>query len=362
VRALLEWLELQPAMMGSGLQGATKKRFRGALLLPALLLAVGLAAQARAQAHATPATPPSVAAPAAPASPTAESPPPGTAASTTPTLELEPATEVPPPPPAYQSSTAVPAGQAGCFPACRSGFLCHEQQCIYACNPVCAPGQQCSDAGECVGTATMPPGANESASHRSARRHDGFMLRFSLGVGGGVVREHVSGDTTNVIGTSGRTAKYSGVTLGPTLDIGGALDENLVLHGRLSLLALPSPKLTDDGQDAGTAKDLIVNTTVLGPALSYYFMPLNVFATAAIALCTVRFDYKEGSGGVSRSSGTGLSLQLDGGKEWWVGDSLGLGAAVRLEYSSIARHDDNAGWTREYSLLGASAMFSATYQ
>lgn len=188
------------------------------------------------------------------------------------------------------------------------------------------------------------------------------MLRLSLGIGGGLVREHVSGDTSNAIGTSGRTVKYSGVTLGPTLDLGGSLSENLVLHGRLSLLALPSPSVNDDGDALGSDKDLTVNTTMFGPALSYYFMPLNAFVTAAIALGSMRFDFAQNSDETSRASGTGLGLQLDGGKEWWVGDSWGLGAALRIEYSSIARHDDTAGWTREYSMIAASAMFSATYQ
>jgi hypothetical protein len=263
---------------------------------------------------------------------------------------------VPPPPPSYSAEPAVPADQEACFPACRSGYLCHEHRCISACNPVCAPGQECTASGECIGTPTPPPVAS------GARRHDGFMLRLSLGVGGGVLREHVSGDTANALGDSARTVKYTGVTLGPTLDLGGSLSENLVLHGRLSLLALPSPSVTEDGGDAGRAKDLTVNGTMVGPAISYYFMPLDAFVTAAIALGSLRFDFDEDSDRDNRASGTGLGLQLDGGKEWWVGDSWALGAALRLEYSSIARHDENAHWTREYSMIAAAAMFSATYQ
>lgn len=299
-------------------------------------------------------------APSAPAAnaPTAETPPAGTApaAGQTPQQQSAPAPEVPPPPPSYSSEPAVPADRSACFPACRSGYLCHEQQCISACNPACAPGQECSASGECIGTATTTP------STSGARRHDGFMLRLSLGVGGGVVREHVSGDTVNALGSDARTVKYSGVTLGPTLDLGGSLSENLVLHGRLALLAMPSPSVAEDGEDAGRAKDLTVNGTTVGPAISYYFMPLNAFVTAAIALGSLRFDFDEGSARVNRASGTGLGLQLDGGKEWWVGESWALGAALRLEYSSIARHDDNADWTREYSMIAAAAMFSATYQ
>lgn len=47
----------------------------------------------------------------------------------------------------------TPAG--ACFPACRSGYLCHEGRCISACNPPCAAGETCTSAGECV--STVPP-------------------------------------------------------------------------------------------------------------------------------------------------------------------------------------------------------------
>jgi hypothetical protein len=42
----------------------------------------------------------------------------------------------------------TPAG--ACFPACRSGYLCHEGRCISACNPPCSAGEACTSAGECV--------------------------------------------------------------------------------------------------------------------------------------------------------------------------------------------------------------------
>lgn len=72
------------------------------------------------------------------------------------------------------------AQQGDCYPPCRAGFLCHQGQCVSACNPPCAaselcaptgecvsrcnpacgPGQQCSPAGECVGG-----GAGQSGPH-----------------------------------------------------------------------------------------------------------------------------------------------------------------------------------------------------
>jgi len=38
---------------------------------------------------------------------------------------------------------------AECFPPCRSGFLCHQGQCISRCNPLCPDGQICTDDGQC---------------------------------------------------------------------------------------------------------------------------------------------------------------------------------------------------------------------
>lgn len=37
-----------------------------------------------------------------------------------------------------------------CFPACRAGYLCHQGQCISACNPVCEAGQVCTPEGQCA--------------------------------------------------------------------------------------------------------------------------------------------------------------------------------------------------------------------
>jgi hypothetical protein len=42
------------------------------------------------------------------------------------------------------------SGDGACFPACRSGYVCHKGGCISACNPPCAAGETCTSAGECV--------------------------------------------------------------------------------------------------------------------------------------------------------------------------------------------------------------------
>jgi hypothetical protein len=49
------------------------------------------------------------------------------------------------------------AGDDACFPACRSGYLCHQGRCVSACNPPCGAGETCTAAGECVSAAPVPP-------------------------------------------------------------------------------------------------------------------------------------------------------------------------------------------------------------
>ncbi len=46
-------------------------------------------------------------------------------------------------------AVAVETEATSCFPACRTGYLCHEGRCISKCNPVCPRGERCTDAGEC---------------------------------------------------------------------------------------------------------------------------------------------------------------------------------------------------------------------
>lgn len=60
-------------------------------------------------------------------------------------------------PPAAAPATPAPGGPAQgpatgaqCVPACRSGYICVQGQCVSACNPPCPAGQQCTAEGECV--------------------------------------------------------------------------------------------------------------------------------------------------------------------------------------------------------------------
>jgi len=62
-----------------------------------------------------------------------------------------PAPVTPPAPVAQPAEAPVASGgsDTSCFPACRSGYLCHQGQCVSACNPPCAGNEVCSQS-ECV--------------------------------------------------------------------------------------------------------------------------------------------------------------------------------------------------------------------
>ena len=58
------------------------------------------------------------------------------------------------------SLMALPSARAqanDCVPPCRDGYLCHEGQCIEACNPPCPDGEQCVGGGQCVPKEAVEP-------------------------------------------------------------------------------------------------------------------------------------------------------------------------------------------------------------
>lgn len=58
---------------------------------------------------------------------------------------------LPPPLPLPSATTATE-----CFPSCRTGYLCHQGQCVSRCNPPCGEGLVCLDSGECALGPTSP--------------------------------------------------------------------------------------------------------------------------------------------------------------------------------------------------------------
>jgi hypothetical protein len=238
-------------------------------------------------------------------------------------------------------------------------------QCVSSCNPPCSAGQTCTAEGQCIGSHSgAPPGrffangvGDTLVKDPTAERHDGFMLRLTLGFGGGTVTRNIKNDPLEVLGGDGKTT-VSGFGESFSLDIGGALADNVILHGRLSTFGLINPKVKRQGESLDANDDDGGASVLLGPAITYYFMPINLYLTGAIGLGAVGATVKEED--KKAHSTAALAFDVDIGKEWWAGDQWGLGAAARLSFATGSHTSD--GIDRKYSMLAFAIVFSATYQ
>ncbi len=175
------------------------------------------------------------------------------------------------------------------------------------------------------------------------RTHDGFFLRLSGGFG-------YAGSSTDV-GAS--ELEVSGATGDVNFAIGGMVSPNLALHGTLMGVSATNPDM-DWGGAMSEEFDGEATLTAIGPGLTYYFMPANVYISGSVGLGRLEADI---DGGPTLESDTGFVLDAGLGKEWWVGNSWGLGVAGGVMFHSIPVSDTDESWTG----VSLGLRFSATY-
>lgn len=191
--------------------------------------------------------------------------------------------------------------------------------------------------------------------------HDGFMFRVTLGAG---FAHFVEGSSFEMVGIDGgaservsRELDVEGVGLMLGLDAGFALDERASLHLRLSEMTLPDPDVRAGAARVDEPGDSTRAPTLLGPAITYYVMPWNLHATAAVAIAVVR---QPGYDGDSSLGDLGLGLNLDLGGELWVHSQWGVGGVLRLLWLSSS--EDTSGSPRSTEGWAVGLLASATYQ
>lgn len=269
------------------------------------------------------------------------------------------------PPPAYE--VPPPPGDAGgptCLPACRTGYVCIQAQCVSACNPPCAAGEVCTDDAACTPAPATPRAGGsqelfgeggeqpEAPIHAPGRHtHDGFMLRFTSGIGaGGGGFDAPPGEFS-----------FSGATVNFSVDIGAALVAGLSVHARLgyqsivgATVKLDDEKISDDDDPPS------ISSVLFGPGLTYYFEPVNIYLTGVIGLSSARGQDTFPDNGRTR---TGWAANLDAGWEAWVSRDWALGVALRLWFSSVPDDLGDGDDTRfDVAMLGFAPLFSITWQ
>jgi len=228
------------------------------------------------------------------------------------------AVEIPAPPAAYGASAVASA--PGPAP-------------VSAENPMRVPDRTPS---------TLPePGTHE---------HDGFFFRATLGFGGASATGDYGGTSLDV--------KGGGVLI--SLAFGKVVREDLALYGELQAMSVSEPDVSVDDEDLDNVRDAGFSSIGLGG--SYYFMPLNAFVGGTLGLGMATVNRKAmGSTSTgdepSGATGTGMSLGVHAGKEWWVSDNWGIGVAAYGTYLSLPDGRDST-LSVIYLGLGASATYN----
>jgi hypothetical protein len=176
--------------------------------------------------------------------------------------------------------------------------------------------------------------------------HDGFFLRLMMGAGYMKVAS----------ASSGYDLQAAGAVFGDTISLGASIGENLQLAWDTTVFMGDA---TTGGQSrAQYSTGAFFGLIQMGPAVSYYFMPDNIYIAGSFGLGGVFLsERRDGQAEVDHRMKMGWGATVSGGKEWWTSDNWGLGAVGRLTYAQ-SREETTGCLFRGYNFTVA---FSATY-
>jgi len=184
-----------------------------------------------------------------------------------------------------------------------------------------------------------------SALAQGVHEHDGFFLRLSTGAGSSTSTEDIQGTKFGYEGGCGQGSFAIGYAVAPNFIL------NVDMFGNL----VTDPTVTIDGVEFGEAKDVEVETTGFGVGATYYFMPVNIYVAGSFGFGETTAKYK----GNESTTDPGYAANLMAGKEWWVSDNWGLGAALQVVWASVP--DKGEGKTYTLNTTSVGVLFTATY-
>jgi hypothetical protein len=184
-----------------------------------------------------------------------------------------------------------------------------------------------------------------SAEAGNPREHDRFFLRLSMGGAHAETELEAGGDEGEL---SGPSADFN-------FAVGGVIAKNLAIHGTFFSWYVDDPdaEFSVGGIEAEGEIDGSLDMFAYGGGLTYYFMPVNIYLSASVGAATLTLDTDEGE----VESDTGIAGDLTLGKEWWVGNSWGLGVAGAMGLHSIPDDEIDENW----SGMSFAVRFSATF-
>lgn len=184
-----------------------------------------------------------------------------------------------------------------------------------------------------------------SSYERDMRKHEGFSVRLSAGLGFGSANRKLARDSYQVSGLLGLLS----------LDIGTSVVENLIVYGRFSGFAWNS-LLTSDTRNAGGAY-----LGLLGAGARYYLMPYNIFGSATLGVATTQVLDDLGN---AQNAHPGFGFELEVGHDFWAGtplDQRAVGLALRFGYVTCGAAGTRERDPKAWNSFAISLLFAAAY-
>ncbi len=169
-------------------------------------------------------------------------------------------------------------------------------------------------------------------------RHTGFYLHFDAGLG---YQHSGTSAADGDLSTAGAAGSFG-------FAFGGAIAENLILSAYLWDTFTVAP--VKSGSRVVSTSDITSSLVGVGPSLTYYFMPQNVFVSVTPSVTTlVLSDY--GYYGYASETDTGFGGRVALGKEWWTGPRWGIGLVAQFSFGVAST------WSTYGGSLGMSMSF-----
>jgi hypothetical protein len=150
----------------------------------------------------------------------------------------------------------------------------------------------------------------------------------------------------------GASIEMSGFATDVNFAIGAVVSPNFAVHATLFGWLVSDPDVELGGLTAEITGDL--SLSAFGGGVTYYIMPANVYLSGSIGVGSLTLETSFGEG----ETDMGPVIDLTIGKEWWVSDGWGIGAAASLGYHSVPEKGINENWSGTCFALRFSATMN----
>ena len=180
------------------------------------------------------------------------------------------------------------------------------------------------------GFAQKPMTAEKPAGYHL---HDGFFLSMTGGPAFGDIVLEATNAGFKKMEVSGTGFQFD-FKIGTILSKGSDVALSFDVIGRI----ISNPSFKVDGISLTTKDSVTASDALYGVGITKYFMPSNAFVSATIGLGTFTIQQNK----TKATSESGIGVHVKAGKEWWVGDDWGIGAAVGVAILSAKDKKDSS--------------------